>query len=107
MHSYRHLRVCCHCTASVILQRALIADEALHMVTFYLDLNSACVQGYSGEVEYIAAQGPKEETCEDFWNMVLQQNVHLMLMLTQFEENDKVRSVSVRTSVPCLSLLGK
>ncbi|XP_063232738.1 phosphatidylinositol phosphatase PTPRQ-like [Bacillus rossius redtenbacheri] len=54
-------------------------------------INASYIKGYSGAVEYIATQGPKEETCEDFWNMVLQQHVQLIIMLTQFEENDKVK----------------
>nr|CAD7448282.1 unnamed protein product [Timema bartmani] len=47
--------------------------------------------GYSGEEEYIATQGPKEETCADFWRMVYQHNVKLIVMVTQFEEQNKVK----------------
>nr|CAD7425578.1 unnamed protein product [Timema monikensis] len=45
----------------------------------------------SGEEEYIATQGPKEETCADFWRMVYQHNVKLIVMVTQFEEQNKMK----------------
>lgn len=32
--------------------------------------------------EYIVAQGPLEHTCTDFWQMVWEQNVHFIVMVT-------------------------
>nr|CAD7463745.1 unnamed protein product [Timema tahoe] len=54
-------------------------------------INASFIKGYSGEEEYIATQGPKEETCADFWRMVYQHNVKLIVMVTQFEEQNKVK----------------
>lgn len=47
-------------------------------------------QGYSNEIEYIATQGPKEETCLDFWRMVFQYDVRVIVMVTNLIEQDKV-----------------
>ena len=47
-------------------------------------------QGYSDEIEYIATQGPKEETCLDFWRMVFQHDVRVIVMVTNLIEQDKV-----------------
>lgn len=48
-------------------------------------------QGYSGNEEYIACQGPKEDTTYDFWRMIDQYDVKMILMLTQLVEKGKVR----------------
>lgn len=39
---------------------------------------------------FIAAMAPKDETVEAFWQMVLENNVSLIVMLCQIEENSKV-----------------
>lgn len=40
------------------------------------------IQGFSGkEKEYIATQGPKDNTLSDFWQMILEQNVTLIVMV--------------------------
>ncbi|KAJ1530216.1 hypothetical protein ONE63_005143 [Megalurothrips usitatus] len=54
-------------------------------------INASFITGYSGRVEYIAAQGPKEETTRDFWCMVFEQRVSLIVMLTKLVEGDKVK----------------
>ena len=51
------------------------------------------VQGYSGNEEYIACQGPKEDTTYDFWRMIDQYDVKMILMLTQLVERGKVRQM--------------
>jgi protein tyrosine phosphatase len=48
------------------------------------------LQGYSDDIEYIATQGPKEETCLDFWHMVFQHDVRVIVMVTNLVEQDKV-----------------
>lgn len=42
------------------------------------------------EKMYIASQGPKAETLVDFWRMVWQQNVDLIVMTTCICEAGKV-----------------
>ncbi|XP_054004981.1 tyrosine-protein phosphatase 10D isoform X1 [Hylaeus anthracinus] len=52
-------------------------------------INASFIKGYSGEDEYIACQGPKEETTFDFWRMVDQYNINIIVMLTQLVEKGK------------------
>lgn len=54
-------------------------------------INGSFIKGYSNEIEYIATQGPKEETCFDFWRMVFQYDVRVIVMVTNLIEQDKVK----------------
>jgi protein tyrosine phosphatase len=49
------------------------------------------VQGYSIENKFIATQGPKKETVYDFWRMVDQYNVKIIIMLTNLIENNVIK----------------
>lgn len=51
-------------------------------------------QGYSHPQEFIATQGPLKKTLEDFWRLVWEQQVHIIVMLTVGMENGRV-------SMPC------
>ncbi|XP_014208904.1 tyrosine-protein phosphatase 10D isoform X2 [Copidosoma floridanum] len=52
-------------------------------------INASYIKGYSGDDEYIACQGPKEDTTLDFWRMIDQYDVKIILMLTQLVERGK------------------
>ncbi|KAK0159358.1 hypothetical protein PV328_010243 [Microctonus aethiopoides] len=52
-------------------------------------INASFIKGCNGEEEYIACQGPKEETTHDFWRMIDQYDVKLIVMLTQLVEKNK------------------
>lgn len=56
----------------------------------YWNLKLEYLQGYKIKKEYIASQGPKSETTIDFWRMILQYNVRIIVMLTQFQEGTNV-----------------
>lgn len=48
-------------------------------------------QGYDGQEKvYIATQGPMPNTVSDFWEMVWQEEVSLIVMLTQLREGKEV-----------------
>lgn len=54
-------------------------------------INASYIKGYSGEVEYIATQGPLESTVADFWMMVVNENCSVVAMVAQFEEQKKIK----------------
>ncbi|KAK9721424.1 TM proximal of protein tyrosine phosphatase, receptor type J [Popillia japonica] len=41
-------------------------------------INASYIKGYSGNHEYIATQGPMESTVEDFWRMIIQEDVGII-----------------------------
>nr|CAB3266741.1 sushi, von Willebrand factor type A, EGF and pentraxin domain-containing protein 1-like [Phallusia mammillata] len=49
-------------------------------------INASFVDGYKHKGKFIAAQGPKEGTINDFWRMVWDQNVTTIIMVTNLEE---------------------
>ncbi|KAG6869029.1 hypothetical protein C0993_004702 [Termitomyces sp. T159_Od127] len=54
-------------------------------------VNASYVQPLATTKKYIATQGPLEATFEDFWRLTWQQNVHVIVMLTQEVENSMVK----------------
>ncbi|GJQ82876.1 hypothetical protein Trydic_g2614 [Trypoxylus dichotomus] len=52
-------------------------------------INASYIKGYSRTPEYIATQGPMESTLEDFWRMIIQENVGVIVMVAQFVEQSK------------------
>ncbi|XP_062860865.1 receptor-type tyrosine-protein phosphatase O isoform X2 [Trichomycterus rosablanca] len=54
-------------------------------------INANYIPGYKSPREYIATQGPLPETRNDFWKMVMQQNSHIIVMLTQCNERRRVK----------------
>ncbi|WAR09071.1 PTPRQ-like protein, partial [Mya arenaria] len=48
-------------------------------------------KGYTSPSEYIATQGPIQATFDDFWRMVWEQNVDIIVMLTKLVENGRIK----------------
>jgi tyrosine-protein phosphatase non-receptor type 9 len=44
------------------------------------------VDGYKQKNAYISTQGPLDETCEDFWKMIWQENILVLVMTTKCME---------------------
>ncbi|XP_037067278.1 receptor-type tyrosine-protein phosphatase V-like isoform X1 [Peromyscus leucopus] len=53
-------------------------------------INANFIPGYSHPQEFIATQGPLKKTLEDFWRLVWEQQVHVIIMLTVGMENGRV-----------------
>ena len=49
------------------------------------------IDGFQKRNAFIATQAPLENTVNDFWRMIVEQNVHIIVMLTKLEEKGQVR----------------
>ncbi|KAM9620820.1 receptor-type tyrosine-protein phosphatase C isoform 6-T9 [Morphnus guianensis] len=52
-------------------------------------INASFIAGYWGPKAMIATQGPLQETLSDFWQMVFQRKVKVIVMLTELKEGDQ------------------
>uniref|UniRef100_A0A4W4F347 protein-tyrosine-phosphatase n=1 Tax=Electrophorus electricus TaxID=8005 RepID=A0A4W4F347_ELEEL len=62
-------------------------------------INASFIEGYKEPNKYIAAQGPKDETVEDFWRMVWEQKSSIIVMVTRCEEGNKNKCAQYWPSV--------
>ncbi|KAJ8040290.1 Receptor-type tyrosine-protein phosphatase epsilon [Holothuria leucospilota] len=53
-------------------------------------INASYIKNHHREPSFIAAQGPQEGTMDDFWEMVWQENVETIVMVTDINEGDKL-----------------
>ncbi|KAM6458366.1 receptor-type tyrosine-protein phosphatase C [Liasis olivaceus] len=54
-------------------------------------INASHIDGFKEMRKYIAAQGPKEETTDDFWRMIWEQKATIVVMVTRCEEGNKIK----------------
>ena len=54
-------------------------------------INANFVVGYKERKRWVCAQGPLESTLGDFWRMIHEQGVEIVIMLTNLEEYNRVK----------------
>ncbi|XP_022227616.2 receptor-type tyrosine-protein phosphatase H [Drosophila obscura] len=54
-------------------------------------INASFIDGHTRKKEYIATQGPKPESLMDFWRMILQHNVRVIVQVTQLREGNTIK----------------
>ncbi|KAM9324548.1 receptor-type tyrosine-protein phosphatase C [Gastrophryne carolinensis] len=54
-------------------------------------INASYINGFKEPRKYIAAQGPKEETVNDFWKMIWEQKSTIIVMVTRCEEGNRIK----------------
>lgn len=54
-------------------------------------INASHIDGFKEPRKYIAAQGPKDETMDDFWRMIWEQKATIVVMVTRCEEGNRAK----------------
>ncbi|CAF5009463.1 unnamed protein product, partial [Rotaria sp. Silwood1] len=67
-------------------ERTAVRLSGSHRIYDYINANE--IKGFNSNKQYIACQGPLENTCEDFWDMIIQYDVKKIVMLTRTEERN-------------------
>jgi protein tyrosine phosphatase len=57
----------------------------------YINANYINTSTSQNDQFFIATQGPLQQTIENFWRMIWQERVHLIVMLTCVKESGKVK----------------
>uniref|UniRef100_A0A3Q4HSF5 Receptor-type tyrosine-protein phosphatase alpha n=1 Tax=Neolamprologus brichardi TaxID=32507 RepID=A0A3Q4HSF5_NEOBR len=74
-----------------ILPFLLFTDHISFSVMLMCPLGLLLLQGYQEKNKFIAAQGPKEETVNDFWRMIWEQNTVTIVMVTNLKERKECK----------------
>lgn len=70
-------------------EQSTAADKPVAVENDYINANF--VPGHKNRKLWVCAQGPLEHTVQDFWRMVYEQNVEMIIMLTNLEEYNRTK----------------
>ncbi|XP_076079590.1 phosphatidylinositol phosphatase PTPRQ-like [Mytilus galloprovincialis] len=73
---------------NTIVKLLPLGDDDEEASTF---INANYIPGYKSQREYIASQGPIPSTIDDFWRMVWEQSVSIIVMLTLAKEDGRIK----------------
>lgn len=62
-------------------------------------INASYIDGFKEPRKYIAAQGPRDETVDDFWRMIWEQKATVIVMVTKCEEGNRNKCAEYWPSV--------
>ncbi|XP_017361564.1 receptor-type tyrosine-protein phosphatase C isoform X1 [Cebus imitator] len=62
-------------------------------------INASYIDGFKEPRKYIAAQGPRDETVDDFWRMIWEQKATVIVMVTRCEEGNRNKCAEYWPSV--------
>ena len=68
-------------------------------------INASLTDGFQKRNAFIATQAPLENTVNDFWRMIVEQNVHIIVMLTKLEEKGQVISFTLKPNLVAVKTL--
>ncbi|XP_052777696.1 receptor-type tyrosine-protein phosphatase mu-like isoform X2 [Mya arenaria] len=70
--------------------RVILQKDEKHYTDY---INASIIHGYNQTGKFVAAQGPTKEIMVDFWRMVWQLRIGKIVMLTNLEEDKKMKCV--------------
>ena len=71
--------------------RVRLVQRGAHISDSYINANYINSAMRSNDQAFIATQGPLPQTRENFWRMIMQENVSLIINLTKVKEHGKIR----------------
>ncbi|XP_039260687.2 receptor-type tyrosine-protein phosphatase alpha-like isoform X1 [Styela clava] len=73
----------------VTSDKARVVLERINDDPFSDYINASYIDGYTKKRKFIATQGPKPSTVNDFWRMVWEHGLKVIVMVTDFRESGK------------------